>query len=913
MPRVTEAIQNFIRVKRPTHNAPELLDRWNPFMETQVNVAADNGEPVDGKRNTYTDGEYTWFNIRIPKNAAGEPEFKDYDLRCPLELHIEGLGWTGWDWQARKSRAWGFDFDAITSHAKGIGVSDEELERVKQAAMSLPYVEVRKSTSGSGIHLYVYFDDAGVATENHTVHAALGRCILGMASADCGFDFASHIDACGGNMWLWHRKMSAQNGGLSIIKPAETVLSLADLPANWRDHIDVIKRRCAKIRVSGVSDIELDPFEALTSSRRIVPLDDQHKDILDDLRQSGFSTIWVPDHHLCQTHTCALAKVAGKYTGIFRTNSEGKHPQTPNCFMFPMDKGGWKVFRFSPGVQEDETWNQDREGWTTCFFNRKPSLATAAKAMGGVEDEKGGYGFTTLADTKKAAELLGEKIKLEGFDERPATLKKHKDGRLVVELERSESDAPLTGYLAKPNKFVKIFDTVTEQKEESTTCMDNDIRKVVTPNGDAGWRMKTDGVWRVTPYNDTKIHLQNSGYSKTDAEIALGGAVKWPWQLVHLPFQPEYPGDRRWNLNAPQFRYQPVILDGDETPNHPHWDKVFDHFFGSLTKPLQKLQWAKDAGIRTGGDYGRRWAACLFREPFEPLPYIFAYGPEGSGKSILHEALSKLVTSGITMADRVLSTKGDFNGELENTILAVIEEVDISKHPDARAKIKDWTTSKTLSVRRMRTDSFQQQSTLHFLQLSNLFHSCPVFQNDTRIMVVEVPPFKWEGIPKKEMLENLKEEAPHFMRTLMDIKLPAPLDRLQLPVVETTDKTELANEVDPVGRFLVEKCDMGKTKRIIKVSLHTVYNAWALENGFDQMTIADFGKQLRAVSKNEIRANGQMTDKKGKRKHCYEGVDLKPEKKKEQAAPKPKKKPAPKPKNKSKQHRNEGVSMTNAV
>ena len=52
MPKVIEAIQTFIAARRPTHNAPELLDRLNPFMEMQINQAADkarrwmaSGEP----------------------------------------------------------------------------------------------------------------------------------------------------------------------------------------------------------------------------------------------------------------------------------------------------------------------------------------------------------------------------------------------------------------------------------------------------------------------------------------------------------------------------------------------------------------------------------------------------------------------------------------------------------------------------------------------------------------------------------------------------------------------------------------------------------------------------------------------------------------------------------------------------
>src|SRR5208283_4327294 len=110
-----------------------------------------------------------------------------------------------------------------------------------QKAMQLPYVEVRRSTGGSGLHLYVYLD--GIPCENHTVHAALARCVLGMMSSECNFDFASQIDALGGVMWIWHRKMTAENHGLEIIKKATKVLTAADLPANWRDHIEVVTRK----------------------------------------------------------------------------------------------------------------------------------------------------------------------------------------------------------------------------------------------------------------------------------------------------------------------------------------------------------------------------------------------------------------------------------------------------------------------------------------------------------------------------------------------------------------------------------------------------------------------------------------------------------------------------------------------
>jgi hypothetical protein len=386
--KVSEALFNFLQARKTAANA-DLINRWSIEMETQTNVARDNGAPIDGKRGTFTDGEYVWFSFRIPKNAAGEPEFRDWTLRWPLDLHVEGIGMTGWKWTTRRSLWVAFDFDSLLAHAKSMGLSEEQLSRVSEAAMSLGYVEIRRSTGGSGLHLYAYFDGDGIPTENHTVHAALARCVLGVMSRDCNFDFASQIDCSGGNMWVFHRKMTAENHGLEIIKPAERTLSVSDLPSDWRDQVEVVAHWQSKVRVDvDIQDDYLDPFEALASSSKRVPLDTTHKQIIDELSQTGFSTVWLADRHLCQTHTKALEQLlkTGKYEGVFRTNSKGNNPGTPNCFWFPEEDGVLHVFRFSPGIAEAETWRQDKDGWTNCRFNWPPDLSKIVTVADAGED-----------------------------------------------------------------------------------------------------------------------------------------------------------------------------------------------------------------------------------------------------------------------------------------------------------------------------------------------------------------------------------------------------------------------------------------------------------------------------------------------------------------------------------------------
>ncbi len=809
MPKVIPSIEAFLTKRKETHNGPDLLERLlkqTQHMEMQVNVAAGKGFPIDGKRGTYGDGIDEWFNFRVPKNAASDPSFKDYELRWPLDEHAEAIGCTGWDWAHRRSRWVGFDFDSITGHAVGVGVTDAELERVKESAKALPWVEVRRSTGGGGLHLYVLFEDAGVPTSNHTEHAALGRAVLGLMASETGFDFDSQVDQCGGNMWIWARKMSPVNGGLSLLKAAERPLLTSELPTNWKDHIEVVTRKRTKIRIDGIEDDALDPFEALASSRRIVPLDDKHKRILDALRQSGYTATWVPDYHLLQTHTCAFAQLMEEQKdelglqGFFKTISEGKDKGGANCFAFPVDDGGWKVYLFGRGRNEAETWEQDGQGWTTCGFNRAPNLKVASRAMGGIEDaEKGGFVFDTVEQAQLATEALGQKITVPaGMLQREVRLKAAKDGRLTVQIAMEKGDEGMKKHGWLPNKKGDLWSQIFEIKAESKTSelsgtdFDPHLRALKSPSGEsAGWvRMDDKGEWVRCNKDDARSKLLSLGHPKTEADVILGLAGAKNWKIVNLPFKPEYPGDRQWNMNSPQYAYAPVVLSDDEVPYHPHWDMVLKHCGQDLDDALKSLDWARAANIKTGADYLLHWAACMMMEPEKKLPYLFFYGDQNNGKSTYHLALALLMTKGVAAADRALTNANDFNGELANAVLAYIEEKDIAKTAGAYNKLKDWVTSPTLWIRKMRTDAYSQVNTLHFVQCANEREALTIKQGDTRITIFFVPALDpGQEIPEEVLMDRLREEAPHFMRTLVDLQLPPVMGRLRLPVVNTENKS----------------------------------------------------------------------------------------------------------------------------
>jgi len=376
--------------------------------------------------------------------------------------------------------------DSIIGHAAGVGISDAELEKVQKAAEALPYVEIRRSTGGKGLHFYVYFTEEGIPTNNHTEHAALARAILGMMRSATGFDFASQIDACGGNMWFWHRKMSKENNGLALIKPTENTLTEADLPDDWRDLVPV-----GKLATKGNADIntEQDTFDRLCNTFVQIPLDDDHKAIIEELVRSRFSTIWQPDFHLLQTHTKALQNLSDdpetrkelQLKGTFKTITEGKDPATCNCFCVPMLRGGFRVYRFSPGTAEHESWEQDGQAWTSTTFNVPTDLEKAVTEAGATPHPKGGYVFEKFVDAQNAILTAGGDFAPPVIEERPLTVKDHKDKkRYVVEMAVQDSDPDrLPGWIRERGKWSRIVNT--DRTSNNSKPLDI-VRHLITPD-----------------------------------------------------------------------------------------------------------------------------------------------------------------------------------------------------------------------------------------------------------------------------------------------------------------------------------------------------------------------------------------------------------------------------------------------
>lgn len=328
MLRRTEAIKNFL-IKN-THQ--DLAALYDAGLEVQVNVAQDGFQRVEvgDRKFAFTDGLTTWNSFRLPAKAMSDPVDNDGFVKFDFDAHVEGIGCTGWDWKKKVSRWVTFDFDAMLGHsdAHTKKLSEHEMMEVQNVLTSLPYVTLRKSTSGRGLHLYIFLNP--IPTNNHTEHAALARSVLSYIAGTTGFNFSSKVDICGGNTWVWHRKMRGTDG-LKLIKAGSV---FDNVPKNWRDHLTVVSRKSNKTvpKLVGVSD---NVFNELCGQRAKVKLDEEHLKLMNYLADKRLAGSWDADNHMLTSHTAYLRDAHRDlgFRGQFETMSTGKdYGNDINCF-----------------------------------------------------------------------------------------------------------------------------------------------------------------------------------------------------------------------------------------------------------------------------------------------------------------------------------------------------------------------------------------------------------------------------------------------------------------------------------------------------------------------------------------------------------------------------------------------------
>lgn len=774
-------------------------------MEVMIKVAQDDGDMIPGKTGAYTNGTDEWYNIRIASLVDEQKK-----LTYPTK-YIEAIGMSGWNFKEQKSIFVGFDFDSITGHKKGL--SEQDLNEIITKAKEIEWVEIRRSTSGRGLHLYVWFGDNSPEVATRKDHIQLAKSILSTMSGLLGFDFKSKIDTCGTILWCCHRKATGPDSFV-LVKPRTRPIDKNSIPPNWKE--------------IGKKDKKL---QELSANLSISQLDVDQQMLLKWFTKHPSTWWWDAELNMLVCHTFDLAQAHAdlKFKGFFFTNSTGKDcPNDQNCFCFPVKNGAWVVRRHNPGTKEHPTWKTDASGWTYNYYNRVPTLEDLAGLYNGEPNAKGDYVFSDASAILKVVEHLSPTTNLNiphWLSTRSFRVRELPDAKIVIFCDRlGESDPILPGWIANKRSFEKVISILKEEVE--IKAPDELIRHVVSEEKSAGWFLNIKNCWIDEPQTNLMSALATFGYKRQQMTELLGQCILNPWMIVNKPFENEYPGNREWNKYSPQLKYTP------KQGQCFTWMKILNHVGQSLNDAVKNDSWCIAHNVQTGGEYLKFWVASLFQFPYEPLPYLFFWGPQLSGKSTFHEALAMLVTKGVARAEIALKSQSNFNAELIGAILCVIEELDLSKTKGVVEKVKDWVTSKFISYHEKGKTPVSLVNTSHWIQVANNPSFCPIQLGDTRIVVFHVPLPRFI-MTREELNFALREEAPAFLFEILNLEIPPPKDRLRVPVVESTEKQEEQHSsANLVERFIIECMEPNNGSIVSFSEFYAKFKMWLHDEGF---------------------------------------------------------------------------------
>ena len=789
MSTIRKGIQDFLTARKA--ESPFLINLWSPALESQFLVHPGSVETEENAK-CWTDGEEVWAAHRWPYSPGSNPNYSDKPLNFSPGNHLSRIGSTWWNWETKESVAVTYDIDVSgDGHAETTNtVTETELEAVVERLKKLPYVTLVKSTGGKGVHVYVFFaEDDRPKSKNHNEHTRVALATLAKMSIDAEYDFSQHMDVKGVILWLWADESDANHPGFAVIKEASQALRDADIEEYLDSFVESPNR---SVKMGGFDD-DGQPVESQNEANgyKVFDLDEEHKRILRDLEKLDYDYIWKPEWNMVHTNTRALRELHQRYKaegrplrGIFDTTSTG-HVSKPNCYMTPRADGSFQVKRFGNGIAEHPSWNtMEQDTW--CYYNQGSPVSSVLKKFASRVD-KNKYIFEP-AELEAAMSALGHTMG-ESAINTPITVHRKRDGTFYA---TAEDQGSFSGWNPTKEGQKKDLPIVEKDSVRNTTLLedvDGIARFLLTAQNEQwGWALKTSVGWIMHKHYDI-AHAKIATMFGKEATYIKSLMVENPWTLTNIPFEKEYPdsGRRHWNYNSAQLAVAPA----EEPGPHPHWDRIYDHLGESLNEVAQSTEWCQRWGITSGADYLRFYMASLIQFPFEPLPYLFFYGPQNGGKSMFHESASVLFSDGSVLdAGPSLTNKNGFNFEIAKAVLGHIEEKDLSRGDETYSRMKDWTTSKRMTITKKGETPFWQRNILKMVQMSNN----PLFLNveggDTRVTALAVA-ILLAIIPRTLLEAKLLEEAPYFLRTLLTTHIPETHDRLRVPMLASSDKEDL--------------------------------------------------------------------------------------------------------------------------
>lgn len=270
-----------------------------------------------------------------------------------------------------------------------------------------------------------------------------------------------------------------------------------------------------------------------------------------------------------------------------------------------------------------------------------------------------------------------------------------------------------------------------------------------------------------------------------------------------------------------------IVFDPQNPKIHDPENKIINTFIpteymrkGRKNKagPFPVIQKVLDSAVGTGEvqEHFLNWLAVVWQQKRKPLTAWVLHGTEGTGKGVLfHDVLRPLFGKAHAVQKRATELGSQFNGWLEPALIVLIDEIDADMFINAKAveaDLRTLITEPTVSIRRMRTDSYEVPNYTSFIFSSNKKRPVAIPPGDRRFNIGVFQHNKLE-ITQAE-IEDIDDELEHFARLLSTRVADFQVAKT---VLQTEDRTA-------VQRMSVTSVD-SLTKDILEGNLISLWEA----------------------------------------------------------------------------------------
>lgn len=186
--------------------------------------------------------------------------------------------------------------------------------------------------------------------------------------------------------------------------------------------------------------------------------------------------------------------------------------------------------------------------------------------------------------------------------------------------------------------------------------------------------------------------------------------------------------------------------------------------------PYPIIQRVIDSCVGTGEvqEHFMNWLAVVWQQRVKPLTAWVFHGTEGTGKGLLfNNVLVPLFGQNHAVQKRASELNSEFNGWVERALICMVDEIDAEMFINAKAveaNLRTMITEPVLSIRRMRTDSYNVRNFTAFIFSSNKRRPVAIPPGDRRFNVAQFQPDKLIITP--EEIDRIADELEGFAHML---------------------------------------------------------------------------------------------------------------------------------------------------